>query len=320
MVKCHLKTLFKKSPTFLSFLSFLTFPKMISIIIPTYKRSEHIKQCLEAISKQNRHLEDTEVIIIDDGGDAETQKYIQEKKETFPFEIKYLVQAKKGRSAARNLGIKNAKGEVIIFIGDDIVVTPDWLESHAKFHNEKPEKEHIAVGHITWHPKLPIDRYMTWLENGGPLLSFKGLQDGQRTDMWHFYTGNISLKKELIEQESFNEEIDLYGWEDIELGARLEKNHSMQIWYLKKALAYHNHLYEEKGLESYAENLGYSASAFQKNLQGVQLTPTFPKRTAFAIISSLTPVLRQMKTEWYWYAVLKRNFLRGMRRYQMERK
>ena len=233
-----------------------------SIIIPAYKRPQELKITLQAIFSQTRKLDDIEIIVVDDSPEGEAGKVIEnvEKK----CAIHYVKNPKKGRSQARNEGIKHARGEIILFIGDDIVVSPDWLETHLQFHEKKRGINDVVIGFTTWYSELHISRYMRWLENGGPLLKFKGLKNGKETDIYHFYTGNISLKKKLLEKEKFNENFDLYGWEDIELGHRLKKKHKIHIWYARDAVAYHNHLYEEKDLEKYTKSLGYSASLFQK--------------------------------------------------------
>jgi glycosyltransferase involved in cell wall biosynthesis len=284
----------------------------VSIIIPTYKRPDHIKTCLEAIATQES-LADTEVIVVDDGGDAETAGYIQSHQSAFPFSLQYFAQEKKGRSAARNLGISKALGEIIIFIGDDIVVTPGWLATHKNFHTAHPEKNTAAVGYMTWYPKLNISRYMMWLENGGPLLKFKGLHDNCQTDAYHFYTGNISLKKEILSSDSFDEKLDIYGWEDVELGARLMRKHGLRLYFLKNALAYHNHLYLEENLENYAHQMGFSAASLQNLIPDIKITPALYKKCLFAIIIPLKRVFKNIKKEWYWYAVLKENFSLGMK-------
>jgi glycosyltransferase involved in cell wall biosynthesis len=282
-----------------------------SIIIPAYKRPQALKTTLQAVFSQTRKLDDIEIIIIDDSPEGEAEGVVQsiEKK----CAIRYVKNPKKGRSQARNEGVKHAKGEIILFIGDDIVASPDWLETHLQFHQEKSGVNDVVIGFTTWYPELPISRYMCWLENGGPLLKFKGLRDGEETDVYHFYTGNISLKKKFLEKEKFNEDFDLYGWEDVELGYRLKKKHNLKIWYAAKAVAYHNHLYQEEDLKKYAKNLGYSAFLFQKIIKDFRVTPNWTKRAIFVIISFLIPLFKRFKKEWYWYALGKREFLKGMR-------
>lgn len=92
----------------------------LSIIIPVYNVSEFIIECLESLYKQN--LRKCEVIIIDDGSTDDSfekvKDYVKNKKNFFAYK-----QKNKGQGAARNLGVKLAKGEYIWFIDSDDFVS-----------------------------------------------------------------------------------------------------------------------------------------------------------------------------------------------------
>lgn len=102
----------------------------VSVIIPTYKRTEDITRALESVLAQT--LEDVEVIVVDDNGigsecgmatEAAMRPYLDNKR------IKYIQHEKnKNGSAARNTGIKAAKGKYISFLDDDDIYRPDRLK------------------------------------------------------------------------------------------------------------------------------------------------------------------------------------------------
>lgn len=102
----------------------------VSVIIPTYKRTEDITRALESVLAQT--LEAVEVIVVDDNGigsecgiatEAAMRPYIDNRR------ITYIQHEKnKNGSAARNTGIKAAKGEYISFLDDDDTYRPDRLE------------------------------------------------------------------------------------------------------------------------------------------------------------------------------------------------
>jgi glycosyltransferase involved in cell wall biosynthesis len=287
-----------------------------SIVIPTYKRPDKLENCLKNLVNQVQE-NDSEIIIIDDSKRGEGEK-IAKKYET-ECTIKYRKNPKKGRATARNEGIRHARGKIIIFIGDDIVVEDGWLSEHISLHEKYPDENISFVGFITWPPDLKVSKYMHWLENGGPLLRFKGLKNEKETNIWHFYTGNISIKKTLLWKEQFLEDIETYGWEDIELGFRLQEKHGMRLYYAEKAIAYHDHPYEEKNIEKYGEEVGFSAGLFQSKKPNFPVTPGSTKRAIFSIISSLSPALKKCKKEWYWYSLFKKNYLKGIRKAEKQR-
>ena len=90
----------------------------VSIVIPTRNRSERLKNLLHSILKQT--MQPKEIIVIDDSKDLRTKKVIQQLRERFSekgVEIRYIMPTKnqgKSISRARNLGAKEAKGDIVV--------------------------------------------------------------------------------------------------------------------------------------------------------------------------------------------------------------
>lgn len=95
---------------------------MISVIIPAYNVEEYIKECLDSILNQTYN--DLEIIIVDDGSTDNTPKILDEYARKNP-QIQILRQQNSGQSCARNRGIREAKGEYIVFVDSD-----DWISSN----------------------------------------------------------------------------------------------------------------------------------------------------------------------------------------------
>lgn len=91
--------------------------ELVSIIIPTYNRAEYIERAINSALSQS--YKNIEIIVIDDGSIDNTKEII----EKFKKKIKYIYQKNSGVSAARNRGIKEAKGAWIAFLDSDDV----WL-------------------------------------------------------------------------------------------------------------------------------------------------------------------------------------------------
>ncbi|MCF6409152.1 glycosyltransferase family 2 protein [Pseudalkalibacillus salsuginis] len=106
----------------------------ISIIIPTYNKYPQNLLTLYSIENQQFDLSKVEVIMIDDGSTDQTRTLISH---TFPFHFKLIRSGHNiGRPAARNLGIKNAKGKILIFLDAEIIVQPDFLTIHHHYHSK----------------------------------------------------------------------------------------------------------------------------------------------------------------------------------------
>lgn len=113
-----------------------------SVIIPTYNRSEELKKFIESLLQQTM-LPD-ELIIVDDGNLTE----IPLKEECLNAGILtvYVKKDTPGLTASRNAGIKFAKGDIVFFFDDDIVLSPQYIEKILKVYTDD---KNGVIGGIT---------------------------------------------------------------------------------------------------------------------------------------------------------------------------
>ncbi len=107
---------------------------LVSVIIPTYNRRELLKRAIQSVLNQT--FSKYSLTIIDDGSTDQTDKILKEFKGN---KIHYFRQEHKGVSAARNLGIKEARGEFIAFLDSDDAWHPKKLEVQLEFFRKHPE-------------------------------------------------------------------------------------------------------------------------------------------------------------------------------------
>lgn len=107
---------------------------LVSVIIPSYKPSEYLWECLDSLMVQTLKKENFEVFLVLNGCTepykSEIEKYISEKGSGMNLNFIHTEQG--GVSNARNIGIDNAHGEYITFIDDDDIVSPNYLENLLK--------------------------------------------------------------------------------------------------------------------------------------------------------------------------------------------
>lgn len=106
----------------------------ISFVIPVYNVKPYLVQCLESVIRTNV---EKEIILIDDGSTDGSREILEQYQQKYPY-ITLVCQSNKGVSAARNIGIKLAKGEYLQFVDpDDYLLTDDygWLIQQAKSSN-----------------------------------------------------------------------------------------------------------------------------------------------------------------------------------------
>lgn len=114
----------------------------ISVIIPTRNRVDLLKPTLESIVSQNFPQENFEVIVVDNGSTDNTEVLCKNYYREFK-NFTYLYEPTPGLHVGRNLGLKTAKGELLVYADDDIKAFPNWLEGI--FESFK-EAEVAAVG------------------------------------------------------------------------------------------------------------------------------------------------------------------------------
>jgi glycosyltransferase involved in cell wall biosynthesis len=212
---------------------------IISVIIPTHNRKEILEKTLNSFNNQIGDIKRFEIIIIDDGSNDNTSSHFKNHFQS-KYSLRIFSQNNKGPAAARNLGIKKAKGKIVLIINDDTIPSPQMINKHLIFHQNHPEIYKVLLGLVTWHKELKITPFMNWLENGGPYFNYYRIK--RKIVCWQkFWTCNISLKKEyLLNNGLFDESFPTAAWEDYELGYRLHKA-KMKLYYEPKALGYHHH-------------------------------------------------------------------------------
>ena len=205
----------------------------VSIVIPTYNRKPILEKCLRALQVQKLSAASAsgyEVVVVDDGSTDGTWEFLAECKDEFPH-LRSFQQQHQGPAAARNLGIKQAQGDIIVFIDSDLVVTESFLQAHV---------DALKQG----QKKLKSDRFFTY----GAVINTCNFHNPTSepykiTDFSaaFFATGNVAIPKHWLEKAGlFDTRFQLYGWEDLELGVRLKKL-GLKLIKCPAAVGYHWH-------------------------------------------------------------------------------
>lgn len=92
---------------------------MISVVVPTRDRPEALARCLAALARQRTPQTPLEIVVVDDGGGAVAPG------------AQVVRAGGRGPAAARNLGARAARGDVVCFVDDDCVPAPGWAQALA---------------------------------------------------------------------------------------------------------------------------------------------------------------------------------------------
>jgi len=216
----------------------------LSIIIPTRNRRKLLLQAIDALLSQAADIDNQmEIIVVEDGSTESAEIPLKDLAVRRGCEsmIRYYSQPPKGSAAARNMGISEARGELILFLGDDILASPGLLRAHVLAHTQEYPTQNFAVlGMADLAPELCQTPFAHWWRRWN--FRYWLLLERKRTpDYSFFYTNNLSLKRAfLIQHGMFDEAFPYAAYEDGELGYRLMRQ-GLQLVFNSEAKADHYH-------------------------------------------------------------------------------
>ena len=258
----------------------------VSIIVPTRNRSALLARLLESLAllRYSRW----EVIVVDDGSTDDTPSVVEEYR-VRGLPITYLYQPWSKMGAARNLGLRHARGEVAAFTDDDCVVDPGWLEVLARASAAHPEALGVQGRTVTDHGAMtPFTRQVEHLEGGPP-----------------YRTCNIAYRAEVL-RDLGGFDPELIRGEDVVMAMRvLERG---PIVFAPEALVIHPPRPKEWANRHAWRTLLHSELHFRRTYPGYApaRSPTLSLQKAEHVVSRwlILPVQRY----WRWhYAYLRRN-------------
>ena len=121
---------------------------MVSVIIPTYKRSDMLPRAIASVLNQS--YANIEAVVVDDNNpDTEYRKHTEILMMQYEFDkrVKYVKHSKNfNGSVARNTGIKNSDGEIVAFLDDDDTFYPEKIEKQVEYLLQHPKYRAVYCG------------------------------------------------------------------------------------------------------------------------------------------------------------------------------
>lgn len=204
-----------------------------SVVIPVHGRVDVLRVVLGFFDHQDYPADRFEVIVVDDGSPERVDRAIDPSAYRFPLEV--VTQPNRGRSAARNTGVRHARGELILFCDADRLPDPRWVSAHAELHARSARSAAFGVPWDCFYRferlKECDARQMESIRRFSRKPEYysvmtRCLFDGELTRSplaWAtFLVGNSSIRRaDLLGAGGFDEELTTWGLEHFELGLRL---------------------------------------------------------------------------------------------------
>ncbi|MBR1716085.1 MAG: glycosyltransferase family 2 protein [Paludibacteraceae bacterium] len=218
---------------------------MLTAIICTYNRARYVGKLLESIAANDLAKTEYELLLVDNNCTDNTREVCEAFAAAHPDVIfRYTTESEQGLSAAKNRGIKEAKGDIIVYIDDDALVDPWYLRTYAEWFATHPET--MACGgpieplyetsEPDWMTPYTKALLTAWMNYGEKVREYpRGRYPGG---------GNAAYRKEVFEQVGgFNTALgrkggNLMGSEEKDI---FDKMHTlnMQILYLPEPVLHH---------------------------------------------------------------------------------
>ena len=166
----------------------------LSVVVPTFNRREGILRLLRALEAQTLPAERFEVVVVNDGSTDGTAEALAALKTS--YRLRGLTQDNDGPAAARNAGLHQAEGRLIVFLDDDVVPEPELLEAHLAAQGDADDL--VVVGPMYPPTDWPRSAWVRW-EERQLLKQYDAMDRGlYPCTPRQFYTGNASAPRALL--------------------------------------------------------------------------------------------------------------------------
>lgn len=222
----------------------------VSVIIPTYNRLASLQTVIKALESQTKEPDKFEVIVISDGSTDGTNEYLTQYENGVC--LRPIFQKNTGPAGARNQGVQLAVGDLLLFLDDDVVPTPNFITEHVAAHNKHYWEKVVVLGPMLTPTDFSLSPWSKWMQNR-LLEQYQSMSNGEwEPAARQFYTGNASLSRQLfLDHGGFD--TSFLRAEDVELAYRMA-GAGVRFIFNPQATGFH---YERREFTSWL-NIAYS--------------------------------------------------------------
>jgi glycosyltransferase involved in cell wall biosynthesis len=218
---------------------------MLTVIITTYNGAKTLPNTLSALCGLAEPTGGWKLVIVDNGSTDQTQEVIKSYSQRLPITV--LCEARRGQNWARNSGLTQISGDLVVFTDDDVLPQPDWLAKMRSVADTYPSYS-IFGGPVLPRWEVPPESWIQnsdWVIRGVTfVISSPTLEEGPM-DPDLIWSPNMAVRSDVFEAgHRFDVTIGPNGSDSYPMGSETEFIRRMsdighKSWFCKQAIAYH---------------------------------------------------------------------------------
>ena len=183
----------------------------VSVILLTKNSAPTVEKSIGSIFQQTRQPD--EVVVVDGSSSDGTLEVVKK------YPVKLVTEPGLGFGHARNIGVKNASGDIVFFLDSDCYAEPNWIGNALPHLDSNPEIAGVTGQTRLWNTESPVARFLAYV--GGRMN-----MPTERSFMKIAPTMNLALKREVIDEVGGFDET-LIRCEDTDLTYKISQNHKI---------------------------------------------------------------------------------------------
>jgi glycosyltransferase involved in cell wall biosynthesis len=183
----------------------------VSVILLTKNSASTVQKSIESIFAQTRPPD--EVVVVDGDSRDGTLEIVKK------YPVKLVTEPGLGFGYARNLGVKNASGDIVFFHDSDCIAEPDYIENALPHFDSNPEPVGVTGQTRLWNTESPVARFLAYV--GGRMN-----MPSEEKSVKIAPTMNLALKREIIDEVGGFDDT-LIRCEDTDLTYKISRKHTI---------------------------------------------------------------------------------------------
>lgn len=215
---------------------------LVSVVVPVLNGETHIGECIRSLLTTEYDPDRREILVVDNGSTDRTAEVIRS------FPVRYLHEARRGPSSARNHGILASRGDIVAFTDADCLATRAWLEEIVSGF-ATPDVGGVAGEILPFPPRTAAERYAARIRHLSPEKYLS------RAIFPFAVTANLAFRREVFDVVGLLDIASPRGGESTDFCTRFFRSTGLRLQLAKRAIVLHRH--RSSGKELFLQQWGY---------------------------------------------------------------